>query len=210
MKKVKLLSIMFIIAIMFMLPVVHAHSVILAKDGMITIPDKITETTKIEVAESFGEYKMYYQWVAMNDSDYEDYLELLELQQELEVPGSNATSEEIAEYESEMLGYEASKTAVKPAYIEGEWTETSDGTVAFNKNPEGIEEGDPFVLWIKVVNLQDETKIMYDERLILYAIPEGIEDDVTNADTSDNILVIGALAVVAVGIMMVSYKKSRA
>lgn len=210
MKKIKLFSILLIIAMVFCGPIVYAHDVTLAEDGMITIPDKISASTKIEVKESFGDYKLYYQWVGMSDQQYDAYLDLLNLQKALKVPSSNAAKEEIEEYESELLAYEASKTEIKPSYVEADWTESTNGTVPFNKNPEGVEEGDPYVLWVKAVNLEDETKVMYEERLILYAIPEDIEQDIENADTSDSILVIGALAIAAVGLVAVSYKKSRA
>ena len=208
MKKIKLFNILLIIAMIFSMPIVYAHNISLAGDDIIPIPDKLNATTKIEVAESFGKYKMYYQWVAMSDKDYADYMDFLQAQLDLPNPGANASNQEKQEYEQELLQYEASKTAVKPEYVEKDWTESKDGTVPFNKELEGVEEGDPYVLWIKAVNAEDEE--IFEERLVLYNANLVLEEDVENAETSDGILIVGLLAVAAIGVMAISYKKSRA
>lgn len=208
MKKIKLFNILLIIAMIFSMPIVYAHNISLAGDDIIPIPDKLNGTTKIEVAESFGKYKMYYQWVAMSDKDYADYMDFLQAQLDLPNPGANATNQEKQEYEEELLQYEASKTAVKPEYVDADWTESKDGTVPFNKELEGVEEGDPYVLWIKAVNEKDEE--IFEERLVLYNADLVLEEDVENAETSDEILVVGLLSVAAMGVMAISYKKSKA
>lgn len=208
MKKIKLFNVLLIVAMIFSMPIVYAHNISLAGDDIIPIPDKLNATTKIEVAESFGQYKMYYQWVAMSDAAYGDYMDFLQAQLDLPNPGANASNQEKQEYEQELLQYEASKTAVKPEYVEKDWTESKDGTVPFNKELEGVEEGDPYVLWIKAVNAEDEE--IFEERLVLYNANLVLEEDVENAETSDGILIVGLLAVAAMGVMAISYKKSRA
>lgn len=210
MKKFKLFNILLIMIMVLAMPVVYAHDVTLAGDDIIPIPDQLSSSTKIEVAESFGEYKLYYQWVAMDESDYESYSELLEAQLAVPNPGTNASQEEKEAYDEAVLGYEASKNALKPGYVESDWVESKDGTVPFNKNLEGVENEDPYILWIKVVSTTNETNVIFEERLILYSSDLKQEENVENAETSDSILVIGVLTVAAVGLMAVSYKKSRA
>jgi len=218
MKKIKFISVLLILSVLFSMPIVFAHNVELAGDDMIVIPDLISKTTEIKVNESFGEYNMYYQWVSMDDEAYESYLAFIESQKLVPVPGVNATAQEIQEYENTMEGYENSKNALKPVYVEEDWKETSNGTVPFNKSIEGVNEEDPYVLWIKVASKKDAANIIYEERVILYDAElalteeekEAEKEEEKNAETSDNILIIGILTVATVGLMAISYKKSKA
>ena len=205
MKKFKLFNILLILVLVLVMPVVHAHDITLSTD--ITIPEKISASTKIEVNEDFGEYELYYQWVAMDAEDYETYSDYLEQQLALEVPGNDATDAEIKEYKEEVAEYEKSKVALKPGYDDEKWAKSNNGTVPFNLETEGVEEGDPYVLWVKAVSTEDDSKVIYNERLIPYAIPE---ENVESPETNDNVAIITVLTVAAAGLMVVSYKKSRA
>lgn len=210
MKKFKLFNILLIMIMVLAMPVVYAHDVKLAGDDIIPIPEKLNGLTKIEVAESFGAYKLYYQWVAMEDTAFKDYMDYSNAQSQLPVPGANATDQEKQEYEEELMAYEQEKTRVKPAYVEGKWTESKNGTVPFNQPLEGVEKNDPYVLWVKAVSTEDASVEIYEERLILYSAELVVEENVENAETSDGILMVGLLAVATLGVMAVSYKKSKA
>lgn len=208
MKKTKIFKLLLGVAMILSMPIVYAHNVQLVGDNIIPIPEKLNSLTKIQVAESFGEYKMYYQWVAMSAEDYNSYMEYLDLQSQVENPGEDATDEEKQAYEEEMKGYQDEALRVTPTYDDKKWTESKDGTVPFNEPLEGVENGDPYVLWIKAVNADDE--VIYRERIILYNAELKEEEKVPNADTSDSILIVGLLTATVVGVMAVSYKKSRA
>ena len=210
MKKTKIFKLLLVVAMILSMPIVYAHNVTLAGDNIIPIPEKLNSLTKIQVAESFGEYKMYYQWVAMSEEDYNSYMEYLDLQSQVENPGADATDEEKQDYEEQLMLLEEEKIKVKPSYDNNKWTETKDGTVPFNEKLEGVETGDPFVLWIKAVSAEDESNVIYEERLILYQSNLVKEEKEENAQTSDGILVVGLLSIAALGFMAVSYKKSRA
>lgn len=207
MKKFKLFNILLIMIMALAMPIVYAHDVTVS--NYIKIPEIITASTKIEVEDDFGEYELYYQWVAMDQSDYDSYRDLLKAQLELTNPGENASQDEKDAYDEELMEYEASKIALKPAYIEEKWVKSEDGTVPFNESLEGIEENAPYVLWINAVSKEDSNNQIYQERLILYNT-NLVSDDIENAKTSDSILVIGLLTVAAIGFMTISYKKSRA
>ena len=210
MKKFKLFNILLILALFFMIPTAYAHDIATDPDKIITIPELITDSTKIEVDNSYGDYVMYYQYVKMNSNLYEKYNTILEEQKNYakeNKPGENATASEIADYNSVMGEYEASKNALKPGYVGENFKTTQDGTVPFyDKSSASTEVAEPYVLWIKITNIDGED-VVYDEKLVLYKAPE---EDVTSPETSDNIMIIGILAVSAIGLMALSYKKSRA
>lgn len=215
MKKFKLFNILLILVMFFMIPTVYAHNIEVDTNDVIKIPldskDQIASTTKIVVNESYGEYNLYYQYVKMDKDVLEQYLSIENEQLEYEAenrPNDNASNAEIIAYNNEMAQYEASKQALKPGYVEADWILSDDGTVPFQvKEGVEVEDKDAFVLWIKVTKKTEDKNPVYDEKLIIHNV---VEEDVQSPSTSDNILVIGILAVAVIGLMTVSYKKSRA
>lgn len=210
-KKIIMLNILTIMAMLFMAPVAYAHDV--TTSTKITIPLDLNSKVKIQVDESFGKYELFYQYVSMDDDDYDAYMELEEEQiayMSEHKPGSDATETEIAEYKSIMRAYEDDKNNYKPEYDETKWTKSTDGTVKFNVK--GASEGEPFVLWVKVVSTEDEDlEPIFNEKVITYDVKmESEEPDEQSPATSDNMLIIGVFAVAAVGLLAISYKKVRA
>jgi len=209
MKKFKLFNILLILALFFMIPTVYAHNIELDPDSIITIPNQITSSTKIGVDNSFGDYTMHYQYVKMDSNLYEQYETILEEQREFQaenMPGEGASAKEIESYNAVMKEFEDSKKALRPGYVEADWKTSTDDTVPFYDNDSAsTDKKEPYVLWVKVTNEEDT---VYDDKLVLYQAP--IEEDVISPETSDNIMIIGVLAVTVVGLMALSYKKSKA
>ncbi len=210
MKKFKLFNVLLILAMFFIMPTAYAHDVVLDTDDVITIPQQLSDSTKIEIDESYGEYNLYYQYVKMDKTVFEQYkaIEEEELEYEKEHrPSNDASNEEKIAYNNEIAEYEASKQALKPGYVEADWIPSDDGTVPFQvKDGIEVEDKDAFVLWIKVTKKTGDKNPIYDEKLIIHSVVE----EEPSPSTSDNILVIGILTVAVIGLMTVSYKKARA
>jgi len=212
MRNKKILNVCLILLMLLAMPVVHAHDITLAEEGTIVIPDELNAKTKIIINKDITDYKMYYQWVEMPEENYKSYMNILQAQEvyaKEENPGADSSDAAQKEYEDAIQEYENQKNKEKPVYVENEWEESKDGTVPFNKPTEGIKTEEPYVLWIKVIDEDDSENPLYEERLILYSSAL-TNDDIPNASTSDNIVVIGVLSAVAVAFMMISYKKSKA
>lgn len=216
MKKFKLFNILLILAMIFCMPIAYAHDIELDEDNIVTIPldknNQLSSSTKVEVDESFGEYKLYYQYVRFEGSEYESFLNIHE--EELQYvsenePDEDATDTEKEEYAEAIADYEASKKALKPGYVEANWQPSKNGTVPFvKKSGEEVKENDAYILWVKVTN-EDGSEEVYDELWVLYN--EGMElDEEKSAQTSDNIMIVGVLIAAFAGVMVLSYKKSRA
>lgn len=215
MKKIKMFNILLALAMFFMTPIVYAHNVELDPDDVVGIPldakGQLADTTVIEVDDSFGEYDLYYQYVKMDAGDFQEYVSIeteeLEYAEENR-PGSDASNDEKLEYRNTISEYEASKTALKPKYDDSNWVLSNDGTVSFIVGDDvDYNKGDPFVLWVKVVDKEGDKDPIYEEKLIVYNIDE---PDVNSPATSDNMLIIGIFAVAAIGLLAISYKKVRA
>lgn len=210
----KLFGFLLMLSVLCLLPVVHAHDIVIDPDDVIkvAVDDKgqISSKTKVVVDESFGEYTLSYQYVLFSGDAYDSYNEFLQAQLTYEKeskPDEDASTDVIKAYQEKMESFENSKRAVTPGYDESKWIESKDGTVPLDaeaiKNAKGDEV---YALWVKVTSKADATKVVYEDNVVIYQIAE----EETSPSTSDNVLVIGLLAVASMGFVALSYKKSRA
>lgn len=221
MKKFKLFNILLALMLVFTMPVVYAHDIETDEDVITIEPvidNNIYSGSKINVASSFGEYTLYYQYVQISNDDYKSYRTILEealKYQEEENPGSSASDKDKEAYEEELQTYNDSMQEILPGYDEDKWVETTDGTIELDltKVPENSEFGEqPYVLWIKVVSKSDDTKISYSDEVVLAKrqVVSTDESNEENAKTGDEIIYIALGAVALAGIMVISYKKANA
>ncbi len=212
MKKFNLFSLLLVFAFAFMIPTVYAHEIETDPDNIITIPltaqDEMYSGTKVQVDDSYGEYKLYYQYVEMTDEVYEQYMAILEEQRNYEKenrPSDDAEDDVIEAYNKKMAEYENSKQALLPAYVEDDWIASSDSTVKLDTT--NITEVKHYNLWVKITDTSDANAV-YDDLVVSYDPNAGSSDDnVPSPETSDNIWLIGLGAVIIGGIMIVSYRK---
>lgn len=212
MKKFNLFSLLLLFAFAFMIPTVYAHEIETDPDNIITIPltaqDEMYSGTKVQVDDSYGEYKLYYQYVEMTDEVYEQYMAILEEQRNYEKenrPSDDAEDDVIEAYNKKMAEYENSKQALLPAYVEDDWIASSDSTVKLDTT--NITEVKHYNLWVKITDTSDANAV-YDDLVVSYDPNAGSSDDnVPSPETSDNIWLIGLGAVIIGGIMIVSYRK---
>ena len=212
MKKFNLFSLLLVFAFAFMIPTVYAHEIETDPDNIITIPltaqDEMYSGTKVQVDDSYGEYKLYYQYVEMTDEVYEQYMAILEEQRNYEKenrPSDDAEDDVIEAYNKKMAEYENSKQALLPAYVEDDWIASSDSTVKLDTT--NVTEVKHYNLWVKITDTSDANAV-YDDLVVSYDPNAGSSDDnVPSPETSDNIWLIGLGAVIIGGIMIVSYRK---
>lgn len=211
MKKFSLFSLLLVFAFAFMIPTVYAHDIETDPDRIITFPlnekDEIYSGSKIQVNDSYGEYKLYYQYVEMTDEVYEQYMAIHEEHLKFEEenrPADDAEPDVIEDYNKKFEEYEKSKQALLPAYVEDDWVESTDSTVKLDTTD--IKEVKHYNLWVKITDENDENAV-YDDQVITYDPNAVSEDDVPSPETSDNIILIGVGAILIAGIMFVSYRK---
>lgn len=212
MKKFNVFSLLLVLAMVFMIPTAYAHEIETDPDNIITIPltaqDEMYSGTKVQVDDSYGEYKLYYQYVEMTDEVYNQYMAILEEQRNYEKenrPSDDAEDDVIEAYNKKMAEYEDSKQALLPAYVEDDWVVSSDSTTKLDTS--NITEVKHYNLWVKITDTSDENAV-YDDLVVNYDPSIGTsEDEVPSPETSDNIWLIGLAALAIGGIMVVSYKK---
>ncbi len=220
MKKFKLISIVLAFIVFVTMPVVYAHEVELSSD-IITIPttseSAIWKGTKVQIASSYGEYNFYYQYVVITDEQYKNYIGIKEEQKKYEAehkPVAGATKEEQNAYEEEMKNYEKSKEGILPSYDDKKWIASSDNTVPIDE--EKNTEPAKYVLWVKVESKTGTDKnAKYNDLVVVYNPTTKSDDnskseEEANPSTSDNIILFAAGAALIAGVMVVSFKKSRA
>ena len=211
----KMFGILLILSVVFSLPVVYAHDIVTDPDDIVQVAvdekGQISSKTKAIVHGDFGEYTLSYQYVKFDEDDFESYKELTQNQLEYEENNKPSTDEEdmdvIKEYQDRMAQYEKDKQAVTPGFVEAKWIESKDGTVPLDKENIKNAKGDEvYALWVKVTSKTDSNKVVYEDNVVIYQITE----EEKSPSTSDNMLVIGVLAIITIGFVAVSYKKSKA
>lgn len=221
MKRLKLISILLAFVVFVSMPVAYAHEVELSSD-IITIPttseSAIWKGTKVEIASSYGEYNFYYQYVEISDEQYKSYKGIREEQEKYEKenkPVAGSTKEQQEKYEEEMKNFEQSKEDILPPYDDKKWIASSDNTVPIDetKNTEPAN----YVLWVKIESKTGTDKnAKYNDMVVIYnpttnsGTKEEKKENETNPSTGDNIVLFAAGAILITGIMVVSFKKSRA
>jgi len=225
MKKFKLLNIILVLTVMFSMPIAYAHEVDVDKDNIKieSVDGDIYSGSKIIVNSEklgFEDYKIYYQYVILENDAYNAYEQKIAEQGEyiknfLDEHDldriEDASEAQIKEYNEAVAGYNDDIEALLPEYVEENWIETPDHTAKLDLTtvPENSLGKQPYVLWIKVEPTDDDA--VYNDFVVLakkqVADSEAGEP---NAGTGDGIVWIGLSAAVLAGIMVVSYRKSNA
>jgi len=205
MKKCKVLISLLLAVICFAsIPSVYATDIPLDPSNLITIPEQLNSTTKIIIDESVEVYDLRYQYVSMTDGEYDSYRSLVDRLNSLEVPGASAGASEKEEYNESVASLNDSIIALYPDYNEEAWIDSNDGTVPFVGD---VSENGAYILWVE---LTSDKAVLYDAQFVSVPARPNTDGEVSSPNTGDNAIVLIAGIAIAVGVMAVSLKKSRA
>ncbi len=211
MKKISYLVLSFLLAVTLMVPV-YAHNVTLDDEGIITMPDGDypSGSAKVTIDESYGEYALTYQYVELNDDDYNSYMAILEEQNDYkakDLPGDKDSQKDKENYESVIADYEKSMQDILPGYVNNNWRNSENGSLPLDTT--GIDSEKHYVLWVRVTATSGELNAVYQNKVVTYK-PNTANDNVSSPSTGDNTILILLAAITIGGVMFISYKKAHA